>query len=123
MDQGRQVDSSVHTRRAISPAASIGSHFKNAASEWLEDNCLRLSAAVSFYAVLSLAPLLAIVIRVMGIAHAKHFARERILSLTTNLMGTQAAEAIKPIIDGGATHAAASLATAVSTVVLLFSAT
>ncbi|MGA2233414.1 MAG: YihY/virulence factor BrkB family protein [Tepidisphaeraceae bacterium] len=109
--------------RVIWRVIAIGALFKDAASQWLEDNCLRMSAAVSFYAVLSLAPLLAIVIRVMGVAHAKHFARERILALTTSLMGTQAANAIKPIIDSGDTHGPATLGTAISTVVLLFSTT
>jgi membrane protein len=68
-------------------------------------------------------PLLAIVIRVMGIAHARQFAREQIIKQTTNLMGTQAADAIKPIIESNATQSTGYLATAISTVVLLSSAT
>jgi membrane protein len=72
---------------------------------------------------LSLAPLLAIVIRVMGIAHARHFARAQIIKLTANLIGAQAVDAIKPIIDSNATQSMGYLATAISTVVLLFSAT
>ena len=112
------MDGVIGTPRLTPRVIAVAALFKNAASQWLEDNCLRMSAAVSFYAVLSLAPLLAIVIRVMGVAHAKHFARERILALTTNLMGTQAANAIKPIIDSGDTHGPATLGTVISTVVL-----
>jgi membrane protein len=123
MPRGRQAKSTKDWSGTISRLWEIASLFEKAASQWLEDDCLRLSAAVSFYAVLSFAPLLAIVIRVMGVAHAKRFARQRILTLTTNLMGAQAADAIKPIIDGGATHGAATLATAASTAVLMFSAT
>jgi len=123
MAQGGHFDGKFHGRRATSRLASIGLLFRKAASEWCGDNALRCSAAVSFYAVLSLAPLLAIVIRVMGIAHARQFAREQIIKQTTNLMGAQVADAIKPIIENNATQNSGYLATAISTVILLFSAT
>jgi membrane protein len=123
MAQGRRFQSKVQRWQAVSRLVAIGSLFSQAASEWLKDNGLRLSAAVSFYAVLSLAPLLAIVIRFMGIAHARHFAREQIIKQTTNLMGQQAADAIRPILESNATQGAGDLATAISTVILLFSAT
>jgi membrane protein len=123
MARGRRIESMIRPRRPLSRLISIRSLFIQTASEWYRDNALRLSAAVSFYAVLSLAPLLAIVIRVMGIAHARQFARVEIMKQATNLMGIQAADAIKPIIESNAAQSVGSLAAAVSTVVLLFSAT
>ena len=123
MARGRRNDSRTFRRRAASRLALIGVLFRTAALEWYRDNALRLSAAVSFYAVLSLAPLLVIVSRVMGIAHARRFAGEQIIKLTANLMGTQAADAIKPIIESNITQSTSYLATVISTVVLLFSAT
>jgi membrane protein len=106
----------------VSRLKSIGSLFAETSLEWWRDNALRLSAAVSYYAVLSLAPLLAIVIRVMGWAHERQYAREQIIEQSIRLMGTQAAEAIKPILESKGENAG-YLATVVSTVVLLFSAT
>jgi membrane protein len=123
MAQRRGFDSKIDPRQATSRLASIGLLFRKTASEWRQDNALRLSAAVSFYTVVSLAPLLVIVVRVMGIAHARQFARRQIIRQATNLMGKQATEAIKPIIESSATQSIGSLATAISTVVLLFSAT
>jgi membrane protein len=123
MAQRRRFGGKSYWRRTTSRLVSIVSLFKEAASEWLQDNALRLSAAVSFYAVLCLAPLLDIVIRAMGIAHDRQFAREQVIKQTTNLMGAQAADAIKPIIESNATQGMGYLATAISTVVLLFSAT
>ena len=108
--------------RKKSRLASIGSLFVEAAVAWWRDNALRLSAAVSYYAVLSLAPLLAIVIRVMGFAHERQVAREQMLEQAIALMGKQAAEAIKPILESNG-EKSGYLATIVSTVVLLFSAT
>jgi membrane protein len=103
--------------------ASIGGLFVEAGVEWVHDNALRLSAAVSYYAVLSLAPLLVIVIRVMGIAHARQFAREQMMREISEVMGTQAAEAVRPIIESNATLAGGYSATTISTIILLFSAT
>jgi membrane protein len=123
MGNGRRKGSTTHSRRPTSRLGSIGSLFVKAASEWYRDDALRLSAAVSFYAVLSMAPLLAIVIRVMGFAHARQFARQEILKQATNLMGPQAADAIKPIVENNAIQNVGFLATTISTVVLLFSAT
>ncbi|MGD0770951.1 MAG: YihY/virulence factor BrkB family protein [Tepidisphaeraceae bacterium] len=123
MAKGRRLDGKLYWQRATSRLASIGLLFRRAASEWRQDNALRLSAAVSFYAVLSLAPLLVIVIRVMGIAHARQFAREQIIKQITNLMGTQVADAIKPILESNVTLGTGYLAMAISTVILLFSAT
>jgi membrane protein len=59
----------------------------------------------------------------MGIAHARQFGQREILKQATALMGAQAADAIKPIIDSRAAQDIGLLPTAVSTVVLLFSAT
>src|ERR1700728_186092 len=102
MPRIRRSDMPISWPRSIFHLVSIGLLFRAAASEWLRDNALRLSAAVSFYAVLSLAPLLVIVIRVMGIAHARQFAREQLIKQITNLMGTQVADAIRPIIESNA---------------------
>jgi uncharacterized BrkB/YihY/UPF0761 family membrane protein len=41
---------------------------KEAALIWVADNAMRLSAAVSFYAILSLAPLLVITLKIVGVA-------------------------------------------------------
>jgi membrane protein len=122
MTQVRRFDRIIDWRRPIFLLASTGLLFRKAASEWIKDNALRLSAAVSFYAVLSLAPLLVIVVRVMGIAHAQ-FSPEQIIKQTTFLVGAQAANAIKPIIDSSANQSSGHFATIISTVVLLFSAT
>jgi membrane protein len=59
----------------------------------------------------------------MGIAHARRFARGQMMQLITYLMGAQAASAVKPIIENNATSNQGYLATFISTIILLFSAT
>ena len=45
----------------------LGSLVKAAAIRWFEDNCPRLGAAVAYYTVFSLAPLLILVIAIVGL--------------------------------------------------------
>jgi membrane protein len=123
MVQRRRSGNSGYWRAATSRLFSIALLFKEAGSEWVHDDVLRLSAAFSFYAVLSLVPLVAIVTRVMGALHAGRFARNQIIWLTRNLMGAQAANAIKPIIESNVNDSIGHVGVAISTVILMFSAT
>jgi membrane protein len=104
-------------------ATKLWTILKKTAGDWSQDNAMRLSAALSLYTILSLAPLLVITIKVVGlVVQNKNSAREHLMSQLTNLMGGQAAEAIKPMLDSGA-HGSGILATVISTAVLMFSAT
>ena len=47
------------------------SMLKDAANEWLDDNGMRLSAALAYYAIFSLAPLLVITVAVVAITGNK----------------------------------------------------
>jgi membrane protein len=97
---------------------------KETASAWVTDNAMRLSAAVSFYAILSLAPLLVIALKIVGVIWTqKGYAREQITRQMTGLMGSQAADALAPMIESGGRHGRGVTATIVSTAILLFSAT
>ena len=105
-------------------SAAVLPLLKEAASGWMRDNAMRLSAAVSFYAILSLAPLLVITLKMVGLVW-KHqgIARLQITRQMTNLMGSQAAGALKPMIESGGRQGHGVLATVVSSAILLFSAT
>ena len=85
---------------------------------------MRLSAAVSFYAILALAPLLVITLKLVGFVWTRQeYARVQMTRQMTTLMGPQAADAVKPMIASGGRHGHGVLATVLSTAVLLFSAT
>lgn len=95
-----------------------------AAFAWVDDNVMRLSAALSLYTILSLAPLLVITIRILGwISHGKELARQNMSRQMTILLGSQAAGAVEPIITSTSRHRYGVAATAISTAVLCFSAT
>jgi len=69
-------------------------------SEWSEDNCFRLAAALSYYTVFSLAPLLLIVIAVVGLVYRREDAQTAILGQMQSLVGERGAEGVKALLEG-----------------------
>jgi membrane protein len=97
---------------------------KETVSDWIEVKAMRLSAALALYTILSLAPLLVITLKLVGVVlRNKDYAREQITDQITDLMGWRVAEAVQPMIEHAATPGAGSLAAIVSACVLIFSAT
>jgi membrane protein len=97
---------------------------KETISDWLEDKTMRLSAALAFYTILSLAPLLVITLKIVGaILRNKEYARDQILDQISDLMGWHVAQAIKPMIETAGTPGGGHLAAVISSAVLFFSAT
>ncbi len=99
-------------------------YLKETASQWMDDNAMRLSAALSLYTILSLAPLLVITIKVIGILwRNSDSARATLMKQLTSLMGSDAAKAVQPMLDSGGKHGSGYLASIISFAVLVFSAT
>src|SRR3569833_3462688 len=78
------------------PKQSIGS--------WSEDYAPRMGAALSYYTLFSIAPLLIIVIAVAGLFFGADAVRGVIFAQLQALMGTEGAEAIREMLAaaGGA---------------------
>jgi membrane protein len=72
---------------------------KEACSAWLADNAPTLGAALAFYALFSLAPLLIIAVAVAGLAFGQKAAEGEILSQFHAVMGETGATAIETIIQ------------------------
>lgn len=100
---------------------------KETASDWMEDNAMRLSAALALYTILSLAPLLVISAKVMGmILHNKASAQKQIQAQLTSLMGnmgTDAGNLINAMLRKGGESGHGLWAAIFSFAVLAFSAT
>jgi membrane protein len=95
---------------------------KQTFKEWQEDKASRLAAALAFYAILSIPPLLVLAIAIVGQFTDEAAARETILSQVGQLMGGGAREAVAMILEAAAQPEGLSWATAVSLAVLFFSA-
>ena len=71
---------------------------KKAASAWLDDYAPSMGAALSYYTVFSLAPLLLIVISIAGLVFGEDAARGALLGRLQGMMGDEAAEAVEGLL-------------------------
>jgi membrane protein len=79
------------------PPAVLGM-LKQAFADWLEDGAPRLGAALAYYTIFSLAPLLVMTIAVGGLALGREAAQGRIVEQIAGLVGPVAGEAIETML-------------------------
>ena len=91
-------------------------------NEWNNDQAARLGAALAFYAILSIGPLLLIVISVAGMAFGNDHTRGYLLQQMQHLVGSDGARAVGDILDHSSSTKKSLIATAVGIVTLLVSA-
>ena len=91
--------------------------------KWNEDHAPALGAALSYYTVFSLAPLLMIVIAIAGFVFGQEAAQGQIMGQIQGLVGEESAKAIQSMIEEARKPAAGILATLIATVMLLLGAT
>jgi membrane protein len=72
---------------------------RETAREWSQDNCLRLGAALSYYTLFSLAPLLVIAIAVAALAFGEELARGEVMTQVESLIGPGAAATVRGMIE------------------------
>jgi membrane protein len=95
---------------------------KDAGSQWLEDKAPRLGAAMAYYTIFSLAPLLIIVIAISGQVFGQQAAEGRISSQIQELVGEEGAKAIQAMIVSASQPRSSIFATVVGVVMLLLGA-
>lgn len=71
---------------------------KDTVVQWIEDQPFQLAAALSYYTLFSLAPLLIVVIAIAGFAFGHDAAQERIAETMQGLVGPESAQAIQSIV-------------------------
>jgi membrane protein len=92
-------------------------------NEWVDDKCPNLAAALSYYTVFSLAPLLIIVISIAGLIFDKDAAQGHIVYQIRDLVGQTGAEAIENMLRNASRPEKGVFAAVVGFVVLLIGAT
>lgn len=101
----------------------FGVLLKEAFSQWQADKAARLAAALSYYTIFSLAPLLVILIAVAGLAYGQQAAQNQVVGQIEGLVGAQSAQVIQSMLAAAQDQSAGILATIVGVVTLLFGAT
>src|SRR5205823_1600566 len=96
---------------------------KDTFTEWGEDRASRLGAAVAFYTVFSLTPLLVVVIAVAGFVFGEKAVRGEIVGQIQGLIGTEGADMIQTMIAKANEPGVGIVATVIGIVTLLLGAT
>jgi membrane protein len=92
------------------------------ASEWSRDNVSRLAAALSFYALLSVAPLLLITVFVLGLVFGEETARVNVVNTIASVSGPQGAAALETLAKNAHGSHGGRLGSIVGIAVALFGA-
>jgi membrane protein len=88
-------------------------------TKWWSDNPWRLSAALSYYSLFSLAPLLTVAVGIAAVVADKEAVQEELLGQFVVLMGTPGAEAMAYMLRSAGHPVHGTIATLVSLVTLL----
>ncbi len=96
---------------------------KAAGSSWLDDYAQSMGAALAYYTMFSIAPLLLIVISVAGLLFGVDAARGEIMTQLQGLMGRQGAEAVQGLLQSVSKPSEGITGTIVGGVLLLVGAT
>ncbi|MBG1262275.1 YihY/virulence factor BrkB family protein [Nostoc commune] len=97
--------------------------FQETFKEWSEDKASRLAAALAYYTIFSIAPLLIIVIAIAGAVFGEEAARGQIVGQIQGLVGPDGAEFIQTAIQNANKPKTGAIASIISVVVLLVGAT
>lgn len=93
------------------------------ALKWNTDNVLRLSAALAYYAIFALSPLLVIVLSMAGLAYGDEAVRGQLDDQLRGLMGPRAAATVQEMVAGAMQPKKSVIATGLGIFMLIFAAT
>jgi membrane protein len=103
-------------------AASIAPLLKETFAEWTEDKVSRLAAALAYFTIFSIAPLLIITISVAAIFFGEEAAQGQIVGQIQGLMGQEGAAAIESMIANANQMEGGVIASLIGIVMLLIGA-
>lgn len=112
---------------APSHAESVGRRtgllLRTAAQAWVDDYAPSMGAALAYYTLFSIAPLLLIVLALLGLFFDAEAARGEVFGQLRNLMGDDGAAAVQGMIDSMGQKSHGTWGTIIGAVVLVIGAT
>src|SRR5689334_3631415 len=95
---------------------------KASAADWSHDHAPRLGAALAYYTIFSIVPLLIIIIAIIGLVFGQEAAQSTIMDQISHLMGPQSAAALKDMIHQADKPSTGIISTIIATITLLVGA-
>jgi membrane protein len=96
--------------------------FKKTVGEFSQDKVPRLGAALAYYTIFSLAPLLLIVIAIAGLAFGHDAAQNKIFEQLRGVLGATTAEGVQEMVKNAAKPKSGTVATVLGVATLLLGA-
>src|SRR5512147_1166332 len=91
--------------------------------EWSHDRAARLGAALAYYALFSIAPLLVIMITIAGSVYGESAAEGQIVNVIAYQIGPEAAAGVEQLLAGIYDAGSSLFTTLVSAIILIYGAT
>lgn len=91
-------------------------------AQWNKHNAPRLGASLAFYSLLSLAPLLLVVVSIVGLVFGHSAAERDTVQQVQSLVGPAAGKAVSAFLQGSRNTTHGIIATVIGLITLLFSA-
>lgn len=95
---------------------------KHASEDWVRHQAPKLGAALAYYTILSMAPLIVVVIAVIGLAFGQQAARGEIMHQIEGMVGHEGGQAIQTVIANANKPSSGILATLLGLITLFFGA-
>jgi membrane protein len=95
---------------------------KDTVLAFISDEALSRGAAIAFYTVISIAPVLLIVIAIAGLAFGRDAAQNAITEQLSGLMGQQTAEVLQTAVASAASKSSSVVATIIGIITLMVTA-
>jgi membrane protein len=108
--------------RSLGKPTAAWTLLKSAISECLRDNIQRMSAALAYYTIFSLAPLLVIAIAIAGLVFGERAAQGEIIAELRDLLGSDSARAVQTMIVSAHKPVHSALASVFGVMTLLLGA-
>jgi membrane protein len=96
---------------------------RRSAKGWVDDGAASMGAALAFYTLFSMGPLLVMVIMITGLVIGRDQAETLLMTQLSGLLGDAGAEGVKSVLDAANSREGGIIATVISAFTLLLGAT
>ena len=121
-DRPREASADTHRASKSKPAGMV-SLFRKTAEEWIEDKCPQLGAALAYYTIFSLAPMVLVLLAVFGLIYGgSEQARERVTDQLRYFLDPSGVKVFQDIAASASEPKGGILAAAFGIIIALFGA-
>jgi membrane protein len=109
--------------RLARPLAGVGEPLRDAGAGWLEHNVSRMAAAIAYYGIFSLAPMLVIMVALAGVWFGKDATEGLIVDRLRATLGEDSARFLQSMLAGVHESRGETLATILAVLLLIWAST